>query len=194
MAIYTVYMQLQIVSDSWQRPHHAFKNNQRHRIRRECAQEAGHESPPVSLPPALAINRPSSLLPPLEFALSVFKGTAHRVRHEALLHHVRGVRREPEDLRRQTARPEVDRGRRHVGGVLHPARQDVVGSPPEEEERAEEDRSAETSVETGNAMCAELLRLVTIQIDQGGRARTILCVQSIGPLYMRLDLSAAYWI
>lgn len=143
---------------SWQSPHHALKCNQGHPIRRERPKEAWDKASPVASPPTLPPDSHTGILPAPELPLSVFERTAQRVYHETLLHHVRGVRGEPEDLGRDAACPEIDRRRRHLGVVHHVPGENVVGTPPEEEEGSEEDRCPETAVYAADAVCAKLGR------------------------------------
>lgn len=92
----------------WQPPHHPLKGHQRHGIRRECPQEAGHEPPPVPSPTSLLVYNHCCVLPQAEAPLAVAQFAAHWVCHETLLDHVGWVRGDPEDLGGNTTGPEVD--------------------------------------------------------------------------------------
>lgn len=55
--------------------------------------------------------------------------------HNTLFYYVKGIRGDPEDLGAEAARPEIDGGRRKGCVIGEEACEDVVGTPPEEEER-----------------------------------------------------------
>ena len=140
-----------------QGPHHPLKAKQRHRIRRKRPQETRHKPPPIPPPPdpAIAVHRHSRLPPRAEARRAVPERRAQRIRHDPLLDHVARVGGQPEDLRREPARPEVDGGLTERGAGAEQAREDVVGAPPEEEERPEHQGGEEAVVEAPQAVRAQ---------------------------------------
>lgn len=143
-----------------QGPHHGFERNQSHSIRRERPKEAWHEAPPVPSPPTLAPYGDRSVLPAAELSLAVIQRTTHGIGHDSLLHDIGRVRSEPEALSGDTTGPEIDRRGGQLGVLFEVASQDVIGAPPEEEKRAEEDCRPEAAVEAADAVRANLSMLV----------------------------------
>lgn len=111
---------------SRQRPHHRLKRQQSHSIRRERSEKARQKPAPIPPPPSLLVDGRRGILPVMEPPLTIPQRTTHRVRHDALLHHIRRVRGDPEHLGGETAGPEVDGRGGHVGVLSHPAGEDVV--------------------------------------------------------------------
>nr|POE80869.1 hypothetical protein CFP56_56942 [Quercus suber] len=142
--------QYQLSPRSVQGPHHALKRDQRHRVRRERAQETRREPPPIPPQPVLAIHGDGGVAPARIAAVR-----AQRVRHDALLDDVAGVAGDPEDLGAEAAGPEVDGGGAEGGVVLQRAGEDVVGAPPEEEEGAEEQRRRQAVPEPAHPVLPE---------------------------------------
>lgn len=140
-----------IVSSLRQRPHHALKRHERHRIRRKSPQKARHETPPIPLPSRLSIHRLRRVSPPREPAAS-----AKWVRHDSLFDNVARIGCDPKDLCGEAARPEVDGWWGQVGVVLEVAGKDIVAAPPETEEGAEEERCAQAVVDAAHAMAVIL--------------------------------------
>lgn len=125
-----------------QRPHHRLKRHQSHRIRRESPQKARTNPPPIPPHTLLPVHPPRCLSPSAEPPLG-----PQRIRHDALLHHVTGVGRDPKDLRGQPAGPEINGWSGERGMCGEGLRENLVRPPPEEEEGAEEEGGGEAVVD-----------------------------------------------
>lgn len=136
-----------------QRPHHRLKRHQRHCIRRKRPQKTRHKPPPVPPPPLLPVHRPRRIPPPRE---PPFR--AQRIGHDALLDDVAGVGCDPKDLRGEAAGPEVDSGGGEGGVGIEEPGEGVVGAPPEAEEGAKEEGSAEAVPDAAEAVAFVLGR------------------------------------
>lgn len=119
------------ISISSKHPHDTFKCHQRHCVCWECSQKARHKAPPITPPSVLSTHRSRSVSPARELSIRQI------IRHDTLLDNIRRVTRQPEDLCRQSSCPEVDGRRRHCSVLLEPPREEVIRSPPAEEEGAE---------------------------------------------------------
>lgn len=172
------------VYTSRQHPHDALKSHQGHGIRRKRPQEARQETTPISPPPSLSIDGLRSVPPPLEASLAVTQSSSQRIRHDALLDHVARVTRDPKDLRAQSARPEVDDGRAQIRPLAHQPAEDIVASPPEEEEGPEEQRRPQTVVQTPNPVMPHHLAHAV----DGPRVQTLRLARRVLDLQPRLDV------
>ena len=123
------------VRSFWQASHDTFECNQGHGVGWKGPQEAWNKASPVPLESVLSVNSLRSVSPARKASIR-----PQWVGHDALLHHIAWVRCDPEDLRRQSTRPEVDCRRGQICVVLQHSCEDIVRPPPEAEECAEEER------------------------------------------------------
>lgn len=133
---------------SWKGSHDSLEGDQGHCISWERSQDTRQEAAPVRSPPAaLSAHGDSGVSPSSKFALSVTQRAAQRIRHDTLLDDVGRVGGHPEDLRSQSAGPEVDGRCREICVLSESAREDVIAAPEAEEERAEDQGRAEAVIE-----------------------------------------------
>lgn len=130
-----------------QHPHHPLKSHQSHRIRRKRSHKTRHKPPPIPLPSTFPIHGPRSIPPREKFPLGI-----QSIRHDSLLHHIRGITTQPKNLRGQPACPEVDGGCAQFCSALELGCEDVVGGPPEEKGGAEDEGGGETVVDSSDAV------------------------------------------